>query len=420
LPSGGLTRSARGCSFPRDSNPDVCALPVRARGCERPRGLRGRKGGPALALVKSISSARRAVLCAVGCVALLAAFLSSAAAQTRVGFGVQHEQVAGAGGTLLWAARYDAGNGDDAASALAVRPVGGGFFVTGSSAGASTGDDYATIAYTSTGTMSWVSRYDGPSHAHDAAFALAVSPDGSKVFVAGESTGNAGLGYATIAYGAATGAELWAKRYESSNGGPGSASSVDVSPDGSRVFVTGTSSSSYASIAYDAATGATLWRRRYDGPGAGADSAAALAVSPDGSKVFVTGTSGGGATGDDYATVAYDAVTGATVWVKRSDRRLRYRFRAGGQPRLVDGLRHGREPLSQRRRRRRDVRLRRRHGVEDLGAAPSGFRRRRPPRAAPRQPRRDQDLRDRHQLRHRRACERDPDRRVRRRNGGSG
>ena len=41
-----------------------------------------------------------------------------------------------------------------------------------------------------------------------------------------------------------------------------------------------------------------------------------MAVSPDGQTVFVTGYSGS-STGDDYATVAYNAATGTPRWVKR-------------------------------------------------------------------------------------------------------
>ena len=46
-------------------------------------------------------------------------------------------------------------------------------------------------------------------------------------------------------------------------------------------------------MAYDAATGAKVWVSRYDGPAHGDDFATALGVSPDGSTVFVTGYSGG-------------------------------------------------------------------------------------------------------------------------------
>ena len=64
-------------------------------------------------------------------------------------------------------------------------------------------------------------------------------------------------------------------------------------------------------MAYDAATGAKVWVSRYDGPATATTSATALGVSPDGSTVFVTGSSDGSNDSADYATVAYDAATGA-------------------------------------------------------------------------------------------------------------
>ena len=222
-------------------------------------------------------------------------------------------------GTKLWAKRYDGpANGSDWAESLAVSPDGTKVFVTGRSAG-STSYDYATLAYdASTGAKLWTKRYDGDKRS-DYAHSLAVSPDGTKVFVTGESSKD----YATLAYRASTGVELWAKRYD----GPGNyyddAYSLAVSPDGTKVFVTGTSwgstSPDYATLAYRASTGAKLWTRRYDGGGEKrSDYAESLAVSPDGTKVFVTGLSWG-STGPDYATLAYDVSTGAKLWTKRYD-----------------------------------------------------------------------------------------------------
>jgi hypothetical protein len=62
--------------------------------------------------------------------------------------------------------------------------------------------------------------------------------------------------------------------------------------------------------------GSQLWAARYNGSGNNSV-AYSLAVSPGGGTVFVTGVSQGTTSGLDYATVAYNAATGAQLWVKR-------------------------------------------------------------------------------------------------------
>ena len=121
---------------------------------------------------------------------------------------------------------------------------------------------------------------------------------GERVFVTGSSTRADGSGndYATAAYNATTGARLWVTRY----GSPASdndAIAVAVSPSGGGVLVTGSSYRSgqydYATVGYNAVTGAQAWARRYNGPGNGDDLPTAMASSPNGRKVFVTGYSVG-------------------------------------------------------------------------------------------------------------------------------
>ena len=73
------------------------------------------------------------------------------------------------------------------------------------------------------------------------------------------------------------------------------------------MYVTGESGndSVYATVAYTAATGAQLWVKSYTGNGPSGSAAQAVAVSPITGTVFVTGYSSGSFKGNDYATVAY-------------------------------------------------------------------------------------------------------------------
>src|SRR5205807_6051078 len=118
----------------------------------------------------------------------------------------------------------------------------------------------------------WSTRWDGPTHAFDSGTAVAVSPGGSKVFVTGQADQGIGWGdFATVAYDAATGAQLWGVRYNDPYDNQDEPLAIAVSPGGSKVFVTGLSyqgqarADDYATVAYDASTGAQLWASRYNG-----------------------------------------------------------------------------------------------------------------------------------------------------------
>jgi len=259
---------------------------------------------------------------------------------------------------------------------LAVSPDGSRTFVTGASWGGDSAQggshyDYLTIAYDSaTGQELWQARYEGPGVSQDSPWSMTVSPDGSRLFVTGMSVGklvgtSPDWDIATVAYDAVTGARDWVARYDAAALDEGAA--VEVSPDGERVFVAGDSSYDlvalaydardgelewtatydgggmdvahgigvtddsvflagksrgddwdYATLALDARTGERRWVERYDGPGQGDDSVFALALAPDGSSVFVTGQVDVGGQ-YDYGTVAYDAATGAPRWASAYD-----------------------------------------------------------------------------------------------------
>jgi outer membrane protein assembly factor BamB len=254
-----------------------------------------------------------------------AVFVTGESLTTEGGEGYATVAYNAATGTQLWVARYDGPSNNGAAAEVAVSPDSKAVFVTGSSLGKPTGEDYATVAYNAaTGTQLWVKRYDGSGSGGNYAHSVAVSPGGSMVFVTGSSLGtNNGYDYATVAYNAVTGAQVWVKRYDGASNGDRGANSVAVS--GSTVFVTGssyggsTANYDYATIAYNAATGAQVWVKRYDGPGSGGDQAYSVAVSPNGATVFITGYTDTTSTsaGYDYTTIAYNAATGTQRWLAR-------------------------------------------------------------------------------------------------------
>jgi hypothetical protein len=213
-------------------------------------------------------------------------------------------------GAQRWATRFHgAANTTDGARSVVVSPPGGRVFVTfvtGDQRGAASQNDYATAAYrAASGAPLWVRRYNGPANRWDDASSLAASPDGSKVFVTGVSDRGATADMATVAYSAA-GSRLWVRRYTGPGHRGAAGISVAAGPGGRTVFVTGiTTAGHFATVAYRAASGAWLWARRYNGPGQGDDVPAAVVASPAGGRVFVTGRSPGAASADDFATLAY-------------------------------------------------------------------------------------------------------------------
>jgi uncharacterized delta-60 repeat protein len=222
-------------------------------------------------------------------------------------------------GSQLWVARYNGpASGEDKASAVAVDGA-GNIYVTGSSAGNSTGADYTTIKYDSEGNQLWVARYNGPANGEDKASAMALDGLGN-IYVTGSSAGSGtGTDYATVKYDS-HGNQLWATRYSGPANGEDGATvlAVDIS---SNVYVTGAStgngtSADYATIKYDV-NGNQLWVARYNGPANSEDTASALVMDSAGS-IYVTGWSTGNDTSYDYATIKYSNA-GKQLWVARYD-----------------------------------------------------------------------------------------------------
>ena len=259
-----------------------------------------------------VGSARRLWFSAVAASILMTAAVVPARAEAS--FGSRPNAFAPAlAGHQLWVRTYpqraNVAGGTSAASGVAFSPDAQRVYVTGSSQLA-TGMESATVAYRADGGKVWTARYRNAKAIGLGTVAVAVSPDGGRVFVSGWQRLDVNtVRLLAIAYDSATGAQLWRRIYHGPNDNYDTASSVVVSPDGSRVVVAGDSApnGTYDSlvIAFDATTGSTDWI----GHGA-ALHASDLAMSPDGSRVFVAGENSDG----NGATTALDSATGIPQW----------------------------------------------------------------------------------------------------------
>jgi hypothetical protein len=164
-----------------------------------------------------------------------------------------------ANGDVRWQSRFHSEGDDDIPTSLAVAPDGSTVFSAGSSFRSSTGGiDYTTISYdAATGGRNWVRHYDGPGDGYDAITSIALSPSGARVYVTGDSTGaTSGEDYGTVAYNAATGGRVWVHRFDGAGDSEDRAVSIVPDPDGSKLFVTGGSfgpsgnGRDYATVAY--------------------------------------------------------------------------------------------------------------------------------------------------------------------------
>ena len=252
-------------------------------------------------------------------------------------------------GDQLWTARYN-GNGDEDDFARAIHvDHSGNVFITGTSWGGETGDDYATVKYDSNGVQLWVVRYNSFEDSKDQAHALITDTEGN-VYVTGntatikydqygkqqwmnhctgdaiviDNSGNVCVTgknehYMTVKFGT-NGIQRWMAHFSSDRGGDDVPTAM-VGDDSGNVYLTGYCYDThtlydYITIKYNA-NGVKQWTSRYNGPENSYDKATAIAVDDSG-NVYVTGKSGGMKSGADYVTIKYNAA-GIQQWITSYD-----------------------------------------------------------------------------------------------------
>jgi outer membrane protein assembly factor BamB len=167
-----------------------------------------------------------------------------------------------------------------------------------------------------TGRKLWISRHQ-ESGRSDYLTASGISPDGQRLYLAGEGiftldeTWNRIRASEIMLLDAHSGTKLWFDCLCSLESTANQARDLSVSPNGERVYLTAAeytatpypmpSIRATVTVAYDAMTGARLWLARTGL----VHFVKAMAVSYDGANLVVTG---------EGATVGYDAVTGEELW----------------------------------------------------------------------------------------------------------
>ena len=209
-------------------------------------------------------------------------------------------------GDTAWLRGYNGpGDGSDDACAVAVDDS-GNVYVTGWSWGIGTDHDCATAKYDRSGNQIWVRSYNGPESGNDNAYAIALD-DSSNVYITGTSLGSGTYqDYVTIKYDS-SGNEIWVRRYDGMGNGYDYAHAIAVDGLGS-VYVTGVSygaGTNYdcATVKYDS-SGNEVWVQRYNGPDNDYDYAYRVGLDGSG-NVYIAGGSYSSETFWDYLTIRY-------------------------------------------------------------------------------------------------------------------
>jgi len=221
-----------------------------------------------------------------------------------------------------WSAQYNGPGGiDDRAVAIATAAdTSGNVYVLGYGKNASNNEDVYLVKYSSGGSLLWaITPFDGGGT--DIPSSLAIGGDGS-IYVTGISEISPGSnlhGILVARYNGATGALVWADRYQPVAGGDSRGKGVALDANGG-LYVTGFTTSPSGSrdivtIRYDAtaSTPVRVWERLHDGPGHGDDEAVGVRVDPVDGAVIVGGTVTTAAGDHDLILLRY-APDGTPLW----------------------------------------------------------------------------------------------------------
>lgn len=235
------------------------------------------------------------------------------------------------GGALLWTTTVDGGGDLSSADALVVSASGRRVYTVGSVLESPFGSDVLVLALNEFGDLRWSQRVDASAGGSDSGDCIALTRDGSRLFVGGraDSTGpGGGVGTDGLASALDTddGAVEWTYTWQAWEGPGGNhdyASVPDLAVDagGTRVYATiDTSDFTPGVVALEAATGSLAWGREFTLPSCTPYTVGRLALAPDGASLFAIGVGAPcpSPTDADSQMVAWgvDTALGAVLWTR--------------------------------------------------------------------------------------------------------
>jgi hypothetical protein len=199
-------------------------------------------------------------------------------------------------------------NDVDAASFVAVGP-GNTIYTAGYSVGSNGKSDLLVVRWSTTGTVKWAKRYDGPAHNDEWPTGMGVDAAGN-VTVCGLAADATSTDWVVVSW-SKSGVRRWTSFVDAAEGGTLAPRGMTVAPDSS-VYVTGMSNSPAGlfmrTIRY-ASSGAQVWSKTYSGPAAAGAYGTAVVNAPQGG-VYVCGTTWNAATCYDGLVVHYSRRNG--------------------------------------------------------------------------------------------------------------
>lgn len=210
-----------------------------------------------------------------------------------------------------WNVVYDSGGLDDGRS-IAVDPISGSVYVTGSVNIIPANSDIQTMKIGTDGVVVWNKRFD--SGGVETGYDVAVDVNGN-VYVIGTTNIGVLYDFLTIKYDA-DGNVVWSRRYDSTGSDNARGIAVDVSGN---VIVTGNSTISFSYndvriIKYDSA-GNTVWNKRYST--GNSDASEDIAVDGSG-NIYIGGHTFDGSGQTFYLTIKIDP-SGNVIWSRLFD-----------------------------------------------------------------------------------------------------